>query len=103
MPAWGTVTMSPACRGMLLAVSPVSTKSLRFTVMMLLVAGGLATGVTPFAEDPVDCAGFGASNLGGSTETVAPPLGMALSGPIAGGSVTSTYCAGTGLLIITLS
>src|ERR1700759_874660 len=88
---------------MLLVVSPVSTRSLRFTVMTLLGAEGLATGVTPFVEDPVDCAGFAASKLGGTPGTVAPPLGMALSGPIGGGSVTSTNCVGMGLLIITLS
>src|SRR5499427_4227548 len=41
IPAWGMVTTSPACRGMLFCVSPRSTISERLTVMM--VGGGMAS------------------------------------------------------------
>src|SRR5579862_3972845 len=54
MPAWGTVTMSPGWRRILLRVSPFSISSFRFTVMTLPDAGG-----TP-AESLASVAGDGA-------------------------------------------
>src|SRR5713101_3247223 len=96
MPAWGTVTISPACRLILFLVSPVSISSLRLMVMMLVSGGGSAgaggfadAAVVPEAED-ADGASFGAPEVcevrTGSEEECGVSLGIVASaGTVAAG------------------
>src|SRR5208282_3927677 len=94
MPACGTVTTSPACRGMLFRVSPLSMSSFRLMVMMLPEEKGVPgelSGVTgevfaiSVAEGnagELEFASFplrgGASEAGESVEVAAPGAEVAL-------------------------
>src|SRR5271165_3140977 len=120
MPACGTVTISPAISGILLVVSPVSTRSFRLMVMVLPeITGAEALGLAAVPVVAVVTAAvasgaamggaeggavsLGSSRLGGSEVAAATPLLMACSGPMTGGSETSTYCAPAERVMITVS
>src|SRR5271165_565089 len=97
MPACGTVTISPAISGILLVVSPVSTRSFRLMVMVLpeitgaealglaavpvvaVVTAAVASGA---AMGGAEGGAVGSSRLGGSEVAVAGPVVMACSGPM---------------------
>src|SRR5271168_180058 len=94
MPAWGTVIISPDCSRMLFVASPVSTRSLRLTVMVLLMpvcADAAAVLVIDGAADAGVLAGGRCSSRVGGWEpgSAGAALEMATSGPMAGGSEIS--------------
>src|SRR5207249_11868230 len=66
MPAWGTVTTSPACSRMLLRVSPVSRRSFRLMVMEVASGFGEFAAASGVADDAggLACANSSAEGKG---------------------------------------